>query len=203
MKSVKILFVLILVLSIAGCAKKEEKTEEKTEEKMEEKVEEEVKNVIHCEIRVKDYGTMKLELYPDVAPLTVENFVKLVNEGFYTDNCFHRIIDGFMIQGGMDLTGQAERIKGEFSSNGFENDLKHTEGVISMARAKDKDSASSQFFIMVGDADWLDGEYAAFGKVIEGYEIAQKIAADAKPTDNNGSIAEGDRPVIESIRITD
>lgn len=198
MKYIKVLFVLVLLLNIAGCSKKEEKKEETKEENITETSE-----PIYCEITVKDYGTMKLELYPDIAPLTVENFVKLVKDGFYTDNRFHRIIDGFMIQGGMDTSGSVERIKGEFLSNGIVNDLKHTEGVISMARAKDPDSASSQFFIMVGDGSWLDGEYAAFGKVIEGYEVALQIAKDAKPIDNNGSIAQEDMPVIESIVIVE
>ena len=184
MKRVMIVLLLIL-LCLSGCGKKEEE------------------NVIHAEITVKDYGTIKLELYPDVAPVTVENFVDLAKSGFYDGSRFHRIIDGFMIQGGADLTGTVSRIKGEFSSNGFENDLKHTEGVISMARAEDKDSATSQFFIMVGDAKWLDGEYAAFGKVTEGLDIVKKIAKDAKPTDNNGTIAKEDRPVIEKIVITD
>ena len=198
MKYIKVLFVLVLLLNIAGCSKKEEKKEETKEENITETSE-----PIYCEITVKDYGTMKLELYPDIAPLTVENFVKLVKDGFYTDNRFHRIIDGFMIQGGMDTSGSVERIKGEFLSNGIVNDLKHTEGVISMARAKDPDSASSQFFIMVGDGSWLDGEYAAFGKVIEGYEVALQIAKDAKPIDNNGSIAQEDMPIIESIVIVE
>ena len=197
MKIIKVLMVMILLMGLAGCGKTEEKAEETKEETVGEN------QVIYCEITVQDYGTMKLELYPDIAPVTVENFVKLVKSGFYTDNRFHRIIDGFMIQGGMDRNGIAEKIYGEFESNGFDNPLKHTEGVISMARAKDPDSASSQFFIMVGDADWLDGQYAAFGKVIEGYEIAQKIAADARPTDNNGSIAEDDQPIIESIVIVE
>ena len=197
MKIIKILMVMILLMGVAGCGKTEEKTEEKKEETVAEN------QVIHCEITVQDYGTMKLELYPDIAPVTVENFVKLVKSGFYTDNRFHRIIDGFMIQGGMDASGSAQRIYGEFEANGFDNPLKHTEGVISMARAKDPDSASSQFFIMVGDADWLDGQYAAFGQVVEGYEIAQKIAADARPTDNNGSIAQDDQPIIESIVIVE
>ena len=157
--------------------------------------------LITAEITVKDYGTVTLELYPDVAEKTVDNFVKLAESGFYDGNCFHRIMDGFMIQGGADLTGTVKPIPGEFSSNGFENDLKHTEGVISMARTRDPDSATSQFFIMVGDAEWLDGEYAAFGKVVSGYEVVQQIAKDARPIDNNGTILEEERPIIESVRI--
>ena len=187
---------MILLLSLTACAVKEEKTEETIEKP-------EQSQPVHAQITIKDYGTVTLELYPDIAPITVENFVKLAKEGFYDGNCFHRIIDGFMIQGGAPQNGKANTIKGEFSSNGFENDLKHTEGVISMARAKDPDSASSQFFIMVGDASWLDGQYAAFGKVTEGLDIIKKIASDAKPYDDNGSIAPEDRPVIESVRIID
>jgi len=186
MKKIGILLLILLVMT--GCAQK--KDDEDTRK-------------IYVEITVKDYGTMKLELYPDKAPVTVENFVTLAKEGFYDGNRFHRIIDGFMIQSGADLTGTVKKIYGEFSSNGFENDIRHEEGVISMARAKDKDSATSQFFIMVGDGSWLNGEYAAFGRVIEGYEIAKKIAADARPIDNNGTIATEDQPIIESVKILD
>ena len=200
MKNIKVLCVLLLVLGLCACTKKEEPIPETKEEETS-SVEDKMSNVIHAEITIKDYGTMKLELYPDIAPQSVENFVNLAKEGFYDGNCFHRIIDGFMIQGGADYEGKVSNIYGEFAANGFENDLKHTEGVISMARAQDPNSATSQFFIMVGDGDWLDGQYAAFGKVTEGYEIAKKIAADAKPTDNNGSIAAEDRPIIESIVI--
>lgn len=190
----KLLIVMLLILT--ACTVKKEKTEEPIEEP-------EQVQIVHAQITIKDYGTVTLELYPDIAPITVENFVKLAEEGFYDGNCFHRIIDGFMIQGGAPQNEKAESIKGEFSSNGFENDLKHTEGVISMARAKDPDSASSQFFIMVGDASWLDGQYAAFGKVTDGLDIVKKIASDAKPYDDNGSIVPEERPVIESIRIID
>jgi len=123
--------------------------------------------------------TMKGELYEDIAPITVENFVKLAGEGFYDGLKFHRVIPGFMIQGGCPngtgTGGPGYTIKGEFSSNGIANDLKHTRGVISMARAMDPDSAGSQFFIMVDDAPYLDGQYAAFGKVTEGMETADQI----------------------------
>ena len=198
MKTVKILAMLLLIIGMCACAKKEENVIETSE--LDEAMPSEI---VHAELSIENYGVIKLELYPDIAPQTVENFVKLAKDGFYDGNRFHRIIDGFMIQGGRDLSGTVEKIKGEFSSNGFENKLKHTKGVISMARASDPDSASSQFFIMVGDADWLDGEYAAFGKVTEGYEIAEKIAKDARPIDNNGTIAEDEQSVIEYIRITD
>jgi peptidyl-prolyl cis-trans isomerase B (cyclophilin B) len=125
--------------------------------------------------------TMKAETYPEVAPITVKNFEKLVSEGFYDGLIFHRVIPGFMIQGGdpegTGMGGAKEKIKGEFRSNGVKNDLKHTRGVLSMARAQNKDSASSQFFIMHADAPYLDGEYAAFGRIIEGIEAIDEIAA--------------------------
>ncbi|MEW9107349.1 peptidylprolyl isomerase, partial [Paenibacillus sp.] len=129
-------------------------------------------------------------LYPDKAPNTVNNFISLVNKGFYDGTIFHRVIPGFMIQGGdpqgIGIGGPGYSIKGEFSNNGVENDLKHTEGVLSMARSQDPNSAGSQFFIMVADAPHLDGDYAAFGKVIKGMETAQAIVnvpkgADDKP----------------------
>ena len=126
-------------------------------------------------------GVIKAELYPEVAPNTVKNFVDLINRGFYDVLIFHRVIPGFMIQGGcpegMGIGGPGYSIKGEFSRNGFKNDLKHTRGVLSMARAMSPDSAGSQFFIMVADAPHLDGQYASFGKVIEGMDVADKIVA--------------------------
>ncbi|GAE07786.1 peptidyl-prolyl cis-trans isomerase [Paenibacillus sp. JCM 10914] len=125
--------------------------------------------------------TIKLELYPEVAPNTVNNFISLVEQGFYDGTGFHRVIPGFMIQGGdpdgMGTGGPGYGIAGEFAANGFENDLLHTEGVLSMARAPDPNSAGSQFFIMVEAAPSLDGQYAAFGKVIEGIEVAHEIVA--------------------------
>ena len=158
-------------------------------------------------IDVKDYGTITVELYPDVAPSTVENFVSLAKKGFYDGLTFHRIIKGFMIQGGDPLgngTGGSDKtIKGEFSGNGVNNPLKHTRGVISMARSSDPNSASSQFFIMHEDAPHLDGQYAAFGKVTEGMEVVDKIANDAKPVDGNGTIPSSKQPVINSIKITE
>ncbi len=152
------------------------------------------------EIKVKNYGDMILELYPEYAPLTVANFLKLVDEKFYDNLTFHRVIEGFMIQGGDPLGngtgGSKETIKGEFKSNGVNNPLKHTKGVISMARTMIPNSASSQFFIMHQDAPHLDGMYAAFGKVIKGEEVIDKIASCK--TDYN------DKPlepvVITSIR---
>ena len=134
----------------------------------------------HAEIVVKNYGTIVLELDADVAPITVENFLKLIDEDFFAGLIFHRVIPGFMIQGGGYTKDFKEKhcdsIKGEFKSNGVNNELKHTEGVLSMARTMIKDSASSQFFIMHKPAPHLDGEYAAFGKITEGMDIVDKIA---------------------------
>ena len=131
-------------------------------------------------IEMENGGIIKIELYPETAPITVANFEKLVKKGFYDGIIFHRVIPGFMIQGGDPLGegygGSDEKIKGEFASNGVKNDLKHTRGVISMARSMDKNSASSQFFIMHADAPHLDGEYAAFGKVVEGMDVVDEIA---------------------------
>lgn len=161
----------------------------------------------HAEIEVKDYGTIDVELDADTALITVTNFVKLAQEGFYDGLTFHRIMDGFMIQGGDpngDGTGGSdENIKGEFSNNGVDNDISHTRGTISMARASDPDSGSSQFFIVQTDSTFLDGDYAGFGHVTEGMDIVDKICEDAKPTDNNGTIPADEQPVIETIKITD
>lgn len=130
-------------------------------------------------IEMENGDVMRGELYPEIAPITVENFIKLVNDGFYDGLIFHRVIPGFMIQGGCPqgtgMGGPGYAIKGEFSGNGVKNDLKHTRGVISMARSMMPDSAGSQFFIMVEDAPHLDGQYAAFGKIIEGMETADAI----------------------------
>ncbi len=128
---------------------------------------------------IKDYGTVVVELYPNIAPNTVNNFIYLVKKGFYDNNTIHRMLPGFVIQGG-DPTGTGGgdpgySIKGEFSANGFINPLKHTDGVISMARATPYDSAGCQFFLMLGEADWLDGAYAAFGKIIEGMDVCREI----------------------------
>ena len=132
-------------------------------------------------IQMKNGGTMKAELYPEIAPETVKNFVDLASKGFYNGLIFHRVISGFMIQGGdpegTGMGGPGYSIKGEFSANGFRNDLKHTRGVLSMARAADPNSAGSQFFIMHADSPFLDGQYAAFGKLIEGIEVVDRIAS--------------------------
>lgn len=156
-------------------------------------------------IDVKDYGKITVELKPDIAPITVGNFKKLVSEHFYDGLTFHRIMEGFMIQGGDPLGngtgGSDETIVGEFSQNGFENTLSHTRGVISMARSNDPNSASSQFFIVHEDSTFLDGQYASFGVVTDGMDVVDKIAKDAKPTDNNGTITASEQPVINSITL--
>lgn len=167
----------------------------------------ELTGIHHADISIRDYGDIKVELDADTAPITVTNFVKLVQDNFYDGLTFHRIIDGFMIQGGDpngDGTGGAnEDIKGEFTNNGVKNDISHVRGTISMARGSDPDSASSQFFIVQSDSTYLDGDYAAFGHVTSGMDIVDKICKDAKPTDDNGSIADDQQPVIETIRMVD
>lgn len=164
-------------------------------------------DAVHIEIDVKNYGLIKADLYPKVAPITVENFVKLAKSGFYDGLTFHRIISGFMIQGGDPLGngtgGSDENIKGEFSNNGFENNLKHVRGVLSMARSAMPDSASSQFFIIHQDSPHLDGDYAAFGKVTEGIEVVDEIAKKVKPSDDNGTVTPSRQPVINSIKVVE
>ncbi len=156
-------------------------------------------------INVKDYGTIEADLYDELAPITVENIKKLIGEKFYDGLTFHRIIKGFMIQGGDpkgDGTGGApDTIKGEFAQNGVENNLSHTRGVLSMARSSAPDSASSQFFIVHQDSTFLDGQYAGFGMVTKGMEVVDKIAEETPVTDGNGTVIKSNQPVIESITL--
>ena len=184
------------IIAAMGCTKNES-SKESNDDSIVESGELPIATIV-----VKDYGTIEAELYPSKAPNTVNNFISLANSGFYDGLTFHRIIDGFMIQGGdpegNGTGGPGYSIAGEFSSNGYEeNDLKHIDGVLSMARARSNDSAGSQFFIMVGEFNNLDGQYAAFGKVISGLDIVKNISKVA--TDNN------DKPkkevVIESITV--
>lgn len=157
------------------------------------------------EIEVEGKGVIKADLYGKLAPITVDNFVKLAKAGFYDGLTFHRVISGFMIQGGdpsgNGTGGSGENIKGEFAANGVTNPLKHTRGVLSMARANAYDSASSQFFIMHQDASHLDGMYAAFGQVTEGIEIVDQICAETPVEDSNGTVAPANQPVITAIRV--
>ena len=159
----------------------------------------------YVQIDIADYGTIIAELDADAAPITVTNFVKLVNEGFYDGLTFHRIISGFMIQGGDPLGngtgGSSEKIKGEFAANGIDNPITHERGVLSMARSSAPDSASSQFFIMHEAAPHLNGSYAAFGKVLSGIEVVDAICQNTPVTDNNGSVAKENQPVITSIKV--
>lgn len=161
----------------------------------------------HVQIHIKDLGTISVELDADAAPVTVTNFVNLAKEGFYDGLTFHRIIKDFMMQGGDpkgDGTGGApENIKGEFAANGVDNPLSHVRGAISMARASDPDSASSQFFIVHQDSLYLDGQYAAFGYVTEGMDIVDEICENTVGQDVNGMVPVENRPVIESIEVVD
>ena len=191
--SIIVIIVLLLVINILVNDKKEKN---------------DMKDLLtgkhYVEMKVKDYGTIELELDSDVAPITVTNFINLVNSKFYDGLTFHRIIDGFMIQGGDPLGngtgGSSKTIKGEFSENGVKNSISHVRGVISMARSSDYNSASSQFFIVQKDTTSLDGQYAAFGKVISGMDVVDKIAK-VKVEDDNGTVSIENQPVIESIRV--
>ena len=181
----------IMLFSITGCTE-----QDKYEKK------------IFVNMDIQNYGTIELELYPDIAPVTVDNFVSLVKSGFYDGLTFHRIIDGFMIQGGDPLGngtgGSSKSIKGEYNANGFQNDLKHERGVISMARSPyDYNSARSQFFIVQTTYPSLDGQYASFGKVIKGIEIVDKICKETKVEDGNGTTLKENQPVITKVYIVD
>ena len=216
-KQIRLLLATVLMaVCLVGCGSTEKSNttdttgaqETETESVTEGQEEVELLSGTHkVEIEVQDYGTIKLDLDADTAPITVTNFVKLAKEGFYDGLTFHRIINGFMIQGGDpngDGTGGAEQtIKGEFSNNGVENPISHKRGVISMARAMDFDGASSQFFIVQTDATYLDGDYAAFGEVTEGMEIVDKICEETPVTDGNGTTEKEDQPVITTIRVVE
>ena len=200
-KHLCIVLLLVSLLALCACGSKTAETAEPAGSM------EEAGGLHHVELVVQDYGTITLELDADAAPVTVANFLKLAGSGFYDGLTFHRIMDGFMIQGGdpdgNGSGGSGETIKGEFQQNGVDNPISHVKGVISMARAKNPDSASSQFFITVADSTFLDGAYAAFGHVTEGMEIAEQIAKDAKPIDNNGTIPADQQPVIERVTVLD
>lgn len=195
-----LLAILVVALILAGCAQKAnpaQEAEEKpapneTAQQQQPENRKEVDNPM-VTIRTESGGEIKIELYPDVAPNTVKNFVSLVRKGFYDGTTFHRVIPGFMVQGGdpngNGTGGPGYAIRGEFAQNGFPNDLKHSRGVISMARTGDPNSAGSQFFIMVADAPHLDGAYAAFGKVVSGMDEVDRIVGVRRGAN--------DRPVEE------
>lgn len=192
-KKIILLFLAVLMtFGVCSCGKKESADNAETQKA----------GIHHAVIEVKDYGKITVELDGNTAPITVNNFIKLAKSGFYDGLTFHRIIEGFMIQGGQSEKS-AENIKGEFSANGVKNGISHKRGAISMARAADYNSASSQFFIVQADSTYLDGEYAAFGHVTDGIEVVDAIAGDAKPIDNNGTIPKDQQPVIVSITIID
>ncbi len=161
----------------------------------------------HVEIEVKDYGTIKVELDADAAPITVANFLNLAESGFYDGLTFHRIMEGFMMQGGdpegTGMRGSDINIKGEFSANGVTNNLSHTRGAISMARSSMMNSASSQFFIVHEDSEFLDTQYACFGYVTEGIEIVDAVCTDSEPIDGNGTIPAENQPVITAVKVID
>lgn len=192
MKKIGLMLVIVLVsiFMVTGCGKKEYLT-----------------GKINVEIEVENYGTIAVELDADEAPITVTNFVNLVEDGFYDGLTFHRIIDGFMIQGGDpngDGTGGSSRtIKGEFASNGVDNPIDHVRGVISMARSSLPNSASSQFFIVQQDSPHLNGEYAAFGHVTSGMEIVDAICSDVQVEDTNGTVLPENQPVITAIKVVE
>ena len=197
-KTAAILLSAALCLSFASCGKKEAETTDDTSSGY---------GIHHAVITVENYGEIKLELDGDTAPITTENFINLAKSGFYDGLTFHRIISGFMIQGGdpkgNGTGGSDKTIKGEFSNNGVKNNISHKRGVISMARSQDMNSASSQFFIMHKDADYLDGSYAAFGHVTEGMDIVDKIAENTPVADSNGTVLPDNQPIIKSITVTD
>ena len=197
------LILIILCVFMTGCSFRDLFVKDNQKENL-------MSGKVNVEIDVLDYGIIKLELDADTAPITVTNFVNLANSKFYDGLTFHRIMDGFMIQGGdpdHNGTGGSEKtIKGEFSENGIKNNISHTRGVISMARASgDNNSASSQFFIVQSDSLFLDGAYAAFGHVTEGMEIVDKISKDISPLaiDDNGTIPYENQPIINSIRVVE
>ncbi len=191
MKTIKLLGIILLGIFLVGCSENEKKPT--------------LSGKYNVEIVLKDYGTIKVTLDADEAPLTVENFLKLVDKKFYDGLTIHRVVKDFVIQGGdPEGTGQGgseETIVGEFSSNGINNNLSHTRGTISMARnGMDMNSASSQFFIVQKDATTLDGDYAAFGYVTEGMDIVDKIVEEIEPNDEMGTVEKEKQPIITSIR---
>ncbi len=205
-----VLIVMMACCMVVGCASTQttsgknvqNETKSETSEKTEATT---VVADAYADIEIEGYGTISVALDGSAAPVTVENFVKLAESGFYDGLTFHRIMADFMMQGGdpngNGTGGSDETIVGEFAQNGYDNALSHTRGAVSMARAMDFDSARSQFFIVHQDSLFLDGAYAVFGYVTEGMDIVDQICEEAKPTDNNGSIPAEEQPVIKTITI--
>ncbi len=165
--------------------------------------EEQLKGLHHVEIEIEDYGTIAVELDADTAPISVTNFINLAKSGFYTGLKFHRIMEGFMMQGGANPNVEVKPIHGEFSANGCVNTISHVRGVISMARTNEPNSATSQFFIVHKDSTFLDGSYAGFGHVTSGMDIVDAICESAPVIDNNGTVPEEYQPVIKEVRVID
>lgn len=197
---------------LTACSSEKEEDKKETQQDGDSNAEEATEKLLSgkysIEIDIKDYGVIKADVDADIAPITVTNFINLVKEGFYDGLTFHRIINGFVMQGGDPLGngsgGSDKTIKGEFSDNGVENKLSHKRGVLSMARgAYDYDSASSQFFIVHKNNTVLDGQYAAFGEVTEGMEIVDKICEETPVTDDNGTVEAKNQPVITSIKVVE
>lgn len=206
MKMIKWVGMFCLVCTLVACGGEsyENDTKDQIEPKQEEVKREKI-GIHQAEITIQNYGVIILELDGDTAPVTVQNFIDLAKEGFYDGLTFHRIISGFMIQGGdpngNGSGGSSKNITGEFSDNGIENNISHVRGTLSMARSQANDSASSQFFIVHEDSLFLDGNYAGFGKVTSGMEIVDAICSNATPIDDNGSIDQAQQPIIESVKI--
>ena len=219
MKKLTALFLSVAMCGtlLAGCGSSKsdeaqasdtnETTAEETTDASSEEDTELLTGLHHVTIDVKDYGTISLELDADTAPISVTNFINLAKDGFYDGLTFHRIISGFMIQGGdpkgYGTGGSGQTSRGGFGESGVENDISHVRGTISMARANDPDSASSQFFIVHEDSTFLDGQYAAFGHVTDGMDVVDAICENTPVQDNNGTVKADDQPVITSVTVID
>lgn len=204
MKLKRLLLLLFISVSLFGCASNSNLADDKNDTDVKTEY---LSGKYYVEMDIKDYGVIDLELDADIAPITVTNFIDLVNKKFYDGLTFHRIIKNFMVQGGdpegTGMGGSGTTIKGEFLNNGVKNSISHKRGVISMARSNvSYNSASSQFFIMHKDSPELDGQYAAFGHVISGIEVVDKLV-EVKVEDNNGTVLKENQPVITSIRVID
>ena len=204
MKLKRLLLLLFISVSLFGCASNSNLADDKNDTDVKTEY---LSGKYYVEMDIKDYGVIDVELDADIAPITVTNFIDLVNKKFYDGLTFHRIIKNFMVQGGdpegTGMGGSGTTIKGEFLNNGVKNSISHKRGVISMARSNiSYNSASSQFFIMHKDSPELDGQYAAFGHVISGIEVVDKLV-EVKVEDNNGTVLKENQPVITSIRVID
>lgn len=208
MKKLKLVVIILLVLMCFGCGSKKQVKENllgihfKTKGNIASLSKYETTNPVVA-MRIENYGAIVIELYPEKAENTVNNFISLVKSGFYDNNTFHRLVPDFVLQGG-DPTGTGSggpgyTIKGEFKSNGYDNDLKHEKGIVSMARSSDNNSGGSQFFIMLEEADYLDGEYAAFGKVIDGWKIIEKIEENEQVKDQSTGLLNNNLTIKKAV----